>query len=453
MSSVTAIIETVPAYYRSQEQLWIVFEACVVGVFTVEFAIRCYAHSSTWRQFWKYCRSFYTIIDLVAIAPFYLSAVFVNTSSSNTIVTSGGTLNMDAAQLISRHLQSGNLDGMINSMAASQWSDMQRFTVLRLFRLLRLFRCYTFSSLLQLSIDALIMSLRKSVDALLALFVFLSFIMVAFSTLMYFAERGTWDPIRREFLDVTGGVSQFSSIPDALWFVAEIMTTVGLGDVYPKTTLGKTIVIPLMMFSLLIIALPSIVIGRNFAESWAWLRSTRPTGAGGLRSATLTATTGSIGGGIVHSDGLLATSLAIPAASDAVGSQGGGGGGGGVAEPAPVQPSVERESQFLAELSSTQLAKQMVPVELGGAEQIPLPAPSTDIGEHGEVMLGILQELQRQNELLERLVLAAHVNATGGGGATHSLSPLGAQFRSRANSFASYNGGGEAAADEGNGHG
>lgn len=376
-SSVTAIVETVPYYYKSQERLWVLFESIIVAVFTFEFATRCYAHSSTMTQFIKFCRSFYTVIDLVAIVPFYLGILAYQDS----------------------------------------WSDMQRFTVLRLFRLLRLFRCYTFSSLLQLSIDALIMSLRKSVDALLALLVFISFIMVAFSTLMYFAERGIWDPVRRAFIDINGEVSQFSSIPHSLWFVAEIITTVGLGDIHPKTVTGKTIAVPLMMFSLLIIALPSIVIGRNFAESWAWLRSTRP-----MRipiSSQLSPT--SVTGATTLGTGMAAVTLTTATT------------GASATAPTGSPPPLGRESQFLAELSSTQLATQL-PVELpGAADRIPLPAPSTDIGEHGEVMLGILQELQRQNELLERLVLAAHT----GDGANRQYSSL----VSRSGSFTGSTGG------------
>lgn len=315
-SSVAAIVETVPVYYKSQARLWFIFETVVVTIFSLEFAIRCYAHSSTGRQFARFLFSFYTITDIFAIAPYYLGAI----------------------------------------VFGDTWADMQRFTVLRLFRLLRLFRCYTFSSLLQLSIDALVLSVRKSTDALVALVVFLSFVMVSFSTLLYFAERGVWDAKRRAFIDIDGLPSQFSSIPATFWFVTEVITTVGLGDIHPKTVIGKLISIPLMVFSLLIIALPSIVIGRNFAESWAWLRSSRPVRPS-MTSAPVAPTPST------------ATHLLSPPG---------------------------REEHFLAELSSTQLPEE---------------APSSLVGEHGEVILGILQELQRQNQVLERLLLVTSAKA------------------------------------------
>ncbi|PJF19508.1 Voltage-gated potassium channel [Paramicrosporidium saccamoebae] len=316
VSSVAAIIETVPTYYRSQAGLWFIFETAVVSIFTVEFLVRCYAHSTTWPQFVRFFISFYTITDLFAIVPYYLSL----------------------------------------GMYGDTWADMQRFTVLRLFRLLRLFRCYTFSSLLQLSIDALVLAIKKSTDALVALVVFLVFIMVAFSTLLYFAERGVWDAQKRYFVGIDGSPSQFSSIPASFWFVAEIITTVGLGDIHPKTVLGKFITLPLMMFSLLIIALPSIVIGRNFAESWAWLRSSQP------RRPSLA----------------VAPILSTPTL------------------PHSASPPA-REEHFLVGLSTTLLPEE---------------APSSSVGEHGEVILGILQELQRQNQVLERLLLVSSSNQT-----------------------------------------
>ena len=46
-------------------------------------------------------------------------------------------------------------------------------------------------------------------------------------------------------------------------FVAEVITTVGLGDVWPKTVPGKILSFMLMLFGLFDIALPSIVLG-NF---------------------------------------------------------------------------------------------------------------------------------------------------------------------------------------------
>lgn len=340
-SALAAIVETVPLFFRNAREFWLAFETLILVIFSLEFLLRCYAHSSNLRQFWRFILSPYTIIDILAICPFFVKLVLYK----------------------------------------GEFADVHRITVLRLFRLLRLFRCYTYSSLLQLSIDALILSVSKSIDALIALLVFLTFTMISFSTLMYFAERGTWDPIHRIFKDVDGLPSQFSSIPASLWFVTEIITTVGLGDIHPKTVLGKAIATPLMMLSLLIIALPSIVIGRNFAESWAWLRSTRPA----RPSMHIISPTSHHDSSDPHRQ---ASTPALPSPAPS-------------ATTNSSAPLHHRQAHFFAELSSTQLATQSA----DQPDHFPLPPPSTSVGEHGEVSLAILQELQRQNELLERLML------------------------------------------------
>lgn len=358
-----AIVETVPLFYRSQPRLWLIFETAVVFVFTIEFAVRCYAHSSTIRQFGRFLRSFFAIIDMLTIIPYYVGLFLFHGSSP----------------------------------------DMQRLTVLRLFRLLRLFRCYPFSSILQLSIDALLLSLRKSTDALLALIVFMSFVMVAFSTMIYFAERGVWDPVKHVFVDVTGQPSQFDSIPASLWFVAEIITTVGLGDIYPKTVLGKAVVVPLMLFSLLMIALPSIVLGRNFAESWAQLKAASISHP--LRPYISIAPTQTSLFSPPMPPPPPARSLPTPPAQ----------------EPLPQLSSLSLcHSNFYRNDQAAREAQHQHAVALGsGHAHAPEHVnahghghryrPPSSFDEHGNLPLGLLEELQRQNELLEQLL---YVNST-----------------------------------------
>ncbi|KAG6370516.1 hypothetical protein JVT61DRAFT_11297 [Boletus reticuloceps] len=51
------------------------------------------------------------------------------------------------------------------------------------------------------------------------------------------------------------------------------ITTVGYGEITPRSTLGRLVTIPLLAFGLLLIALPSFVLGREF--SIVWNRMTR----------------------------------------------------------------------------------------------------------------------------------------------------------------------------------
>lgn len=47
------------------------------------------------------------------------------------------------------------------------------------------------------------------------------------------------------------------------------ITTVGYGEITPRSVLGRLVTLPLLVFGLLLIALPSFVLGREFSLVWA----------------------------------------------------------------------------------------------------------------------------------------------------------------------------------------
>jgi len=51
-------------------------------------------------------------------------------------------------------------------------------------------------------------------------------------------------------------------------FVLVTITTVGYGEIIPRSFLGRLFTLPLLLFGLLLIALPSFVLGREFASLW-----------------------------------------------------------------------------------------------------------------------------------------------------------------------------------------
>lgn len=235
LSSVMVIIETLPRFYMQRNSIIFFLETMIIILFTLEFLLRCFANSDSRRQFIRFLFSIQTLVDLLAILPYYVEVLFFRENQR----------------------------------------EFQSFTVFRLFRLLRLFRCFRTSATLQLPLDAMMIAIEHSADALMAIVIFLSFTVVMFSTLIYFAERGIFDPNKGMFIDSDGMPSKFNSIPATFWFVLQIITTIGLGDVVPKTFVGKVISFPLILLGVLIIALPSIVIGKNFAEVTIMLRAER----------------------------------------------------------------------------------------------------------------------------------------------------------------------------------
>ncbi|KAH7925161.1 voltage-gated potassium channel [Leucogyrophana mollusca] len=226
-SAVVTILETVPSFHSISPRVWFGLETTLVLLFTVEYSARCFAWSSSWISLAKWIFSFYGVIDMLAILPYYIEIM----------------LHQDTSVLF-------------------------RFSILRMFRLLRVFRPFRYNSTILLTIEVMYLAIRRSHHALLALSFFIAMMLVVFSTLLYFAERGTWDDTLETFINADGDPSQFPSIPAAAWFVLVTITTVGYGEITPRSFLGRLITVPLLAFGLLLIALPSFVLGREFSIVW-----------------------------------------------------------------------------------------------------------------------------------------------------------------------------------------
>ncbi|KAF9983042.1 hypothetical protein BGZ65_002247 [Modicella reniformis] len=227
LSAVITTIETIPSFRSTDSIVWFDFETVMVAFFTIEFIARVIAHSDSVKQLKKFLLSPLAIIDVLSIMPYYIELAL----TKDTTV-------------------------------------FFRFTILRLFRLLRVFRTFKYSSTIVMTIEVMIVAIKRSMDALSALFFFLITGTMLFSTLLYFAERGEWDEARQVFVDANNNPSTFDSIPAAFWYVMVTITTTGYGDMVPTTFVGKLISFPAMMCGVLLITLPSIIIGRNFTLVW-----------------------------------------------------------------------------------------------------------------------------------------------------------------------------------------
>lgn len=62
-------------------------------------------------------------------------------------------------------------------------------------------------------------------------------------------------------------VQFFGSIPDAMWWAVMTLATVGYGDVYPITPLGKFLASVVALSAIGLFALPACILASGFAES------------------------------------------------------------------------------------------------------------------------------------------------------------------------------------------
>jgi hypothetical protein len=169
---------------------------------------------------------------------------------------------------------------------------------IRLIRLFRVFKLGKYSKGMKVMQEAIALSSQ----ALTLLIFMLCIAVILFGAIIFFAEQyycplpgqgdssvGTYSELYREVCrnggyqgtgfhfdsssmrwelccDEYGHPADFSHILDSSWWAIVTMTTVGYGDKYPRTFLGKLVGALCMLFGILLIALPTAIVGQKFQE-------------------------------------------------------------------------------------------------------------------------------------------------------------------------------------------
>lgn len=206
---VAVTLETVDPLYAAFGRDFYLFEALSVLVFSIEYLGRLWAateHPGYEHWLWgriRYAASPFMLIDLLAIAPFFI-APFV---------------------------------------------DLRFLRALRLLRFLRLLKLARYSRSLQLFRTVL----ARKRDDLTITAIATSILLLVASSAMYTIEHQAQP-------------EAFSSIPTTLWWGVVTLTTVGYGDVHPITPLGQFFGAIVAMLGIGLFALPASILASGFIQ-------------------------------------------------------------------------------------------------------------------------------------------------------------------------------------------
>ncbi len=197
-----------------------VIEIITVVGFTVEYVVRVWTADYLYpgltpaKARVKYIFSFYGIIDLVSFLPFYLPVMFP-----------GGIV---------------------------------AFRMLRVIRILRLFRITAYYDALNVIGDVL----RRKRDQIISSVFIILILMVASSVFMYGLEHEAQPEV-------------FKNAFSGIWWSVSTLLTVGYGDIYPVTLAGRIFGIIITFLGVGMVAIPTGILSAGFVEQYQILKESK----------------------------------------------------------------------------------------------------------------------------------------------------------------------------------
>ncbi|MDR1794238.1 MAG: ion transporter [Erysipelotrichaceae bacterium] len=196
---------------RQYRTLFSIVETVSVVIFTIEYLARVWTADLKYKRRKylhprvKYIFSFMAVIDLVAILPFYLPQVFA--------------------------------------------LDLRALRSLRMLRLLRIFKFNRYTSAMTTIGEVF----RKRKSQLASSIFMILLLMIIASVMMYSVENQAQPEV-------------FDNALSAMWYAIVTLTTVGYGDLYPVTVLGKVLSAVIALLGIALVAIPTGIISAGFME-------------------------------------------------------------------------------------------------------------------------------------------------------------------------------------------
>ena len=182
-------------------------------IFTIEYILRLftsdllYPDKSRYRALLRYIFSFFGLIDILTILPFYLPLIFPQGAVA--------------------------------------------FRMFRVFRIFRLFRFNAQSDAFSVILNVMIKKRRQLISSMSLILIF----MLAASLCMYSLEH-------------TAQPESFRNAFSGIWWATSTLLTVGYGDIYPVTILGQILAIFIAFLGVGMVAIPTGIISAAFVEEY-----------------------------------------------------------------------------------------------------------------------------------------------------------------------------------------
>lgn len=207
-------LETDDSIYIPYKKYFDMFDFFTVMVFSTEYIIRILTahladpdyskHQNRAKSIARYIFSFGGIVDLVSIIPYYLTFTSI---------------------------------------------DLRVLRSIRLLRFFRVFKIARYNS----SIDLIIAVIREKRSELSVVMGLIIIVMIIASFMMYYAEH--------EY-----NKEMFSNVLSCFWWSIVTLTTIGYGDVFPVTFIGKIVGSLMAILGIGLVAMPTGIISAGFLE-------------------------------------------------------------------------------------------------------------------------------------------------------------------------------------------